>query len=52
MIAAEERDDQPKVADVIHGGTRTRLDVTEKGKGVEQWIRKEVKPMPSFNPQK
>jgi hypothetical protein len=31
---------------------RTGPDATEKGKGVEQWIRKEVEPMPTFNPQK
>jgi hypothetical protein len=52
MIAIEECDDQPRVAVVTCGGMRTRPDVTEKGKGVEQWIRKEVEPMPTFNPQK
>jgi hypothetical protein len=52
MIVVEEHDDQPRITVVTCGGMRTRPDVTEKGKGVEQWIRKEVEPMPTFNPQK
>jgi len=50
MIATEEHDDQPKVAVVTCGGTRTAPDVKGKGKEVEQWIRKEVDPRPTFNP--
>jgi hypothetical protein len=52
MIVVEEPNDQPRVAVVTHGGMRTGPDATEKGKGVEQWIRKVVEPMPTFNPQK
>jgi hypothetical protein len=52
MIAIEECDDQPRVVVVTHDRMRNKLDVKEKGKGFEQLIRKEVEPMPSFNPQK
>ena len=50
MISIEEHDDQPKVAVVTCGGTRIGPNTTEKGKGVEQWIRKFVEPMSAFNP--
>jgi hypothetical protein len=40
MIVVEEHDDHPRVAVVTRGGTRTGPDAMEKGKGVEQWIRK------------
>jgi hypothetical protein len=49
MIRVEEHDDQPRVVVVTHGGTRIRLDAMEKGKRVEQWIRKVVEPMGTFN---
>jgi len=52
MIFMEECYDHPKVVVVTCGGTRTRPYAMEIGKGVEQWIRKEVDPMPLFNPQK
>jgi hypothetical protein len=52
MIAVEERDDQPRVAIVMCGGTRDGPCETKKGKGVEQWIKKEVESMPTFNPPK
>jgi hypothetical protein len=45
MIAAKECDDQPKVAVVTHGETRTRPYVKEKRNGFEQWIRKEMNPI-------
>jgi hypothetical protein len=51
MIIMEERDDQPRVAVVTCGRMRIRIDAMEKGKGVEQWVRKEVDPIPTFNPQ-
>jgi hypothetical protein len=49
MIATKECDDYPRVVVDTCSGTRTRSNAMEKGKGVEQWIRKEVDPMPSFN---
>jgi hypothetical protein len=52
MISTEEHNDQPKIAVVTREGTRTGANATEKGKGVEQCIRKAVEPMPTFNPQK
>jgi hypothetical protein len=52
MIGAEECNDHPRVAAITHGGMRTREDVTEKGKGVEKWIRKENDPIPTFDPKK
>ena len=52
MIAFEEHYDQPRVVFVTHGGMRIGSDLIVKGKGVEQWIRKEVEPMPVFNPKK
>jgi len=52
MIAVEERDDHPRVAVVTRSRIINGEDVTEKGKGVEQWIRKSIEPIPTFNPQK
>jgi len=52
MVVVEERDDQPRVATIFHRGTIIGPYVTKKGKGVEQWIRKEVEPTPTFNPHK
>jgi hypothetical protein len=52
MVSGEERDEQPKIAAITRGGTRTRADVTKNGKGVKQWIRKAVEPILAFNPQK
>jgi hypothetical protein len=40
MIVPEEPDDQPRITVVVVGGMRTRPYAAEKGKGVEQWIRK------------
>jgi hypothetical protein len=50
MIASEEHDDHPRTTFIMRSGTRTREDVTESGKGIEQWIRKENYSMPIFNP--
>jgi hypothetical protein len=52
MIAAEERDDRPRVAVVMHGGEITGADVTEQGNQINQWARKATKPPPTFYPQK
>jgi hypothetical protein len=38
-----------KVATVTHGGVRTGVDVTEKGKWTEQWVRKATEPPPLFD---
>jgi hypothetical protein len=50
MITVKERDDQLRVTVVMCDRMRTRVDAMEKGKGVEQWIRKAIEPMPTFNP--
>jgi hypothetical protein len=52
IITTEERDDHPSVETVTRGGTRIGLDATDKGKGVEKWIRKEENPTQTFNPLK
>jgi hypothetical protein len=52
MIVVEERDDHPRIAFVTCGGMRTEPDVIEKGKGMEQWIRKVDETKPIFNPKK
>ena len=49
MIVAKYHDNHPRVAVLTRGGTRTRPDVKKKGKGVEQWMRKAIEPMPLFN---
>jgi hypothetical protein len=50
MIAFEEHNDQPRVAVFMRGGMRTGADATEKGKGVEKWIRNVGDLIPAFNP--
>jgi len=52
MVVVEEWDDQPTIIVVTCSITRIGPDVMEKGREVDQWIRKKVDPMPSFNPQK
>jgi hypothetical protein len=49
MIVAKECDSQTRVAVVTCGGTRTIPYATKKGKGVEQWIRKETESIPTIN---
>jgi hypothetical protein len=52
MIVVEEHDDQPRVETVTHKGSRTRANVMEQGIQTNQWVRKEVEPPPTFDPQR
>jgi hypothetical protein len=50
MIAAKECDDQLRIEAVTCGGARTGVDVIDQG--IHQWVRKEAKPLPLFDPRK
>jgi hypothetical protein len=52
MIAAEECNEQPKIAAVTHGETRTKADVMDQGNTIHQWIRKAAEPLPLFDHRK
>jgi hypothetical protein len=52
MISTKEHDDQCIIEIVTCSEMRIGVDATKKGKGVEQWIRKETEPTRTFNPQK
>jgi hypothetical protein len=50
-ISTEERNGGPRIVVVMHGRDRTGDYMTNGGKQVEQWVRKLVGPMPTFDPQ-
>jgi hypothetical protein len=51
MISVEKCSEGPKIAIVTRGGARTGTDMETQGNQMEQWVRKSVGPMPTFNPQ-
>jgi hypothetical protein len=50
-ISAEKCNEGPRIAVVTRRGARTRVDVMNEGKQTEQWVRKSIGPMPTFDPQ-
>jgi hypothetical protein len=52
MIPTEVHDEQPNVATITCGGTRTKVDATNQGNRIHQWARKSIEPMSLFDPAK
>jgi hypothetical protein len=52
MIAVEDHDDQSRIDEVTCGGTRIKEDMTDRGNNIHQWVRKEIEPLPLFDPRK
>jgi hypothetical protein len=50
MISVEKRNEGQKITIITRGGTRTSVDIETQGIQEEQWVRKSVGSMPSFNP--
>jgi hypothetical protein len=50
MIVVEVHDEQPKIAAVMRGGTRTGTEVTNQGNRIHQWVSKATEPQPLFDP--
>jgi hypothetical protein len=49
-ILSKVRDEGPKIEVFTHGETKKRTNETNEGKRDEQWVKKSVVPIPTFDP--